>query len=368
MNRIHKIITFLKAWLFGAMGCQSVFGALVVTGWSYRYCERRVFGFWQKKAGILTKGYRSPRWLRSEDPWSGTWWQRTKLLFRSLKINLFSGTGHGFTAFLATLVPGLLLALAWWAGWNNSFHKGYEQSGVGPGLGVLGILIMAFSLIYLPMAQIHQAVHRRVGAFFDFRQIICIIIETPWGSLFMAFLTALCGLPFVLSALYLSSAVATNPELLELPPVEIVEYLNSYYFLWGALYVFPAFLLLRLLAARIYAIACWQLSHQGRYLHPEIDQLVTITPVLIRGRIGRYWQRIWKTTVFSTCYIALLGFSALPLISQFSAALPATKRWLVHPMVQFPFHHHIPLPLQEAAKSAFAHEQSGFISWLDAQE
>ena len=367
MKHIRKGVRFLKAWLLGAVGCQSFLGAMVVTGWSYRFCRRRMIGYWQKKAGV-PEPYRSPRWVLSERDIDESWWSRVKWCFGSLKANFVSGLGHVLTAFLITLVPGILLAFAWWGGWNNSFNKGYEQAGVGPGLGLLGIFLMALALLYLPMAQAHQAACGKVGAAFEFRQVARLIRRSPWGSLLLGILTALCGFPLVFSSLYLSTAAATQPDLLELPPVQIVSFLNTYYFFWALLFVFPAFFVLRIFAARLYAAASWALALQGRYSHPVLNDIVVTRPPALCSRGRKYWRRCWKTAVFATAYAALVVFAALPLLSQFSATVPVAKRWLIHPMVQMPMYRHIPEPLEKAAQSAFAHEEGGFITWLDDQE
>ncbi|BDS07142.1 hypothetical protein NT6N_21820 [Oceaniferula spumae] len=363
MKRGIKFARLLKAWLFGSLGCLSFLGATVTAGWTYRLCRRRIIGYWNTQSGVLEL-HRSPRWIRGEQKPAGGKWNRFKWLFGSLKLNFLTGIKHVSTALLVTLLPGMMLAFAWWGGWNNSFHKGYEQSGVGPGLGVLAILLMALAMIYLPMAQSHQAMSGTMRSFFDLKTVARVISRSPWGNLLLAVLTTLSGLPLILSALYLSTAAASKPVLLEMPPVEIVAFLNSYYFLWAMLYVFPAFVMLRLLAARIYAKAAWSLASEGKYHHGDLPSHLEIRPPKMGGKWPR---RAWKSLVISTAYASLVAFAMQPLFSQFAAAVPV-KRWLLHPMVQLPVHRHIPQPLQEAASSRYGHESGGFISWLDDQE
>jgi len=366
MKRAIKLGRFLKAWLFGALGCLSALGAVVTSGWTYRFCHRRIVRHWQRCHGLLER-QRSPRWCLGEQPMEGSVWQRTKWLFASLKINFLVGLKHIVAALVVTILPGMMLAFAWWGGWNNSFHKGYEQAGVGPGLGVMAILLMALALLYLPMAQSHLAVHGKWKAFFDVRMIARLISSSPWGNFLLAVLTALSGMPFMASALYLSTAAASKPELLEMPPVEIMAFLNFYYFVWALLFVFPVFAILRLLAARIYAKASWSLAKTGRYKHSELPEGFEITPPKITSKKRKWLRRGWKSIVLSAAYASLVMFAFLPLLSQFSAAVPV-KRWLVHPMVQLPLHRHIPKPLQRAAESRHARDEGGFISWLDDQD
>ena len=192
--------------------------------------------------------------------------------------------------------------------------------------------------------------------------------KSPWGNLLLSILTALCALPLLVSSLYLASAVASRPEIIDMPPVEIVSLLNSYYFFWSLLFVFPAFLVLRLIAARVYAAAGWTLAGQGLYQHSALSKLIEIHPPVIRGCASKWWQRCWKVAFFSMAYAVLIVFSTIPLVSQFFAAKPPGLRWLSHPMVQLPLYRHIPKPLGKAAASIHGHEQGGFIAWLDDEE
>ena len=58
----------------------------------------------------------------------------------------------------ALVLPfGLLLLFSWWAGWENSFNKGYEQAWVGPLLGLVGAGLALVILVHMPMAFAHFA-------------------------------------------------------------------------------------------------------------------------------------------------------------------------------------------------------------------
>src|SRR5207253_8164502 len=56
-------------------------------------------------------------------------------------------------------------------GWLNSFNKGYEQAWIGPTAGIIGTLLLALGLIYVPLARVHMAVTGEARAFFEARLI-----------------------------------------------------------------------------------------------------------------------------------------------------------------------------------------------------
>ena len=65
------------------------------------------------------------------------------------------------------LPVGALWLLSWWGGWQNSFHKGYEQAWVGPVVGLLGIGLFLPVMTYVPLAQARQAATGSWRAFWD---------------------------------------------------------------------------------------------------------------------------------------------------------------------------------------------------------
>src|SRR5205085_631921 len=89
------------------------------------------------------------------------WW--------SLWLNLSQGVKAVFCTYALLGLPCLLMTWSWEQGWINSFHGGYEQSGLGIGLGLLGIFLFCGVMVYVPMAQAHQAATGQARAFFDFR-------------------------------------------------------------------------------------------------------------------------------------------------------------------------------------------------------
>src|SRR6185503_21330953 len=63
-----------------------------------------------------------------------------------------------------------------------------------------------------------------------------------------------------------------NAKWADLTPAQTIQVLNSYYF-WWALFVFPAFVLLRLVAARIYGTAMLKAVQTGSVAHDTLAEI-----------------------------------------------------------------------------------------------
>lgn len=91
----------------------------------------------------------------------------------------------GLAAYANTAVltiPGCVLWMfAWYDGWNNSFHKGYEQAWVAPSVGVLGSALFIAAMLYVPIAQARQAVAGDWRAFYAFR-VVWSVTRAKWLS------------------------------------------------------------------------------------------------------------------------------------------------------------------------------------------
>ena len=62
-----------------------------------------------------------------------------KAFFQSLWLNLTIGAQAIFNTWVLTMPGCVLMLFSWYAGWHNSFNKGYEQAVVGPLTGFGGI-------------------------------------------------------------------------------------------------------------------------------------------------------------------------------------------------------------------------------------
>ncbi len=118
--------------------CLSPLTAILVLGWLMRTAQRDI----QARRRRLQNPGSVPRpsvvnWVMAEGPgvkglarWTGALWQ-----------NIRHGTASLVAIAGLTLPFTVLWLFSWWGGWENSFQKGYEQSWVGPTIGLTGVVL-----------------------------------------------------------------------------------------------------------------------------------------------------------------------------------------------------------------------------------
>ncbi|MEM8686276.1 MAG: hypothetical protein AAGF81_03040 [Pseudomonadota bacterium] len=194
------------------------------------------------------------------------WWH-------GLMETLLAGTRATAALAIATLPFGALLLLAWWAGWENSFNKGYEQAWVGPLLALAGVLVAVFVLTHLPMALAHHAAVRRIGAIWDVQLIRRLISRVRWRYLLFTLFMVVASAP-----VYLAQAVPTFiesvfPHLATAGPEEIKRFAGRWH-LSFTVYLVLVLLILRRWSARLYARAfmaeAGQAGAYARLVHGEV--------------------------------------------------------------------------------------------------
>ncbi|MEM8596797.1 MAG: hypothetical protein AAGF76_10050 [Pseudomonadota bacterium] len=185
-----------------------------------------------------------------------------------LWLNLANGIAATITVFAGTLPFTLLWLVSWWAGWENSFNKGYEQSWVGPVVGMLGVALALPLLARLPMALAHQAVKGRLSAFFARRPVGELIEAAGWRYVWLALLSAIAALPlFVFQALP-TFVEEWRPGLADSSPEEIKTFIARYRLL-ATTYLVLVLIALRRMAARLHARASLALEAQGLSAGPR---------------------------------------------------------------------------------------------------
>ena len=110
--------------------------------------------------------------------------------------NIRVGLTAGIGLYLLTLPFTLAWFGAWWAGWDNSFNKGYEQAAIGPLVWGLATLISLPILAHLPMALGHMATKGRFAAFFEWREIRSLATRAGPRLVWLAMLSVLASVPF----------------------------------------------------------------------------------------------------------------------------------------------------------------------------
>ena len=418
-SRLNEIL-FAPIKLFVGMAlCQSILGSLAVLGWTYRFMQRAVLKRWwrvadqrqaaqrfadfvtedssarphwswllklwwrlvdqhraaQRFAGFVASDSQTcehlhwPNWFlaqnfreaakRSPDSSFGKY---VLTLVQNVLVSFWTNVRIGvqgiFNTWVLTLPGGILWLFAWFAGWNNSFNKGYEQAWIGPATGFAGILLFIGAMLYVPLAQARQAVTGDWRRFYDFR-LVWTLIRRHWRAcLGLALLYSLCSIPIVVLIVLPSSFQQISPALNDVTTddVQTIVWTLRRYFFWSALVALPAFVLVRFVAARIYGSAVlkavqsggiaedvlaeseWQALHRlgllqiqpARQRHPVVRAIAWAATRAGRITFGIATSLIWFT------------FVSQVFIAQFFSYHTGPTLWLNNPLVQLPWLLHLP--------------------------
>ena len=296
--------------------------ALLVLGWFMRIMRRetalallRLGTPGKKRAMALDELALSPE-LAELQRFPG-WW-------RGLLETVRSGLRACLALAIATLPFGALLLLAWWAGWENSFNKGYEQAWVGPTLALAGTLLAVFVLMHLPMALAHHAAERRVGAIWELRQIRHLIAHVRWRYLVFTVVLVLASAPIYLAQIVPTFIEGVFPHLATAGPEEMKSFAGRWH-LSFTVYLVLALLILRRWSARLYARALMATGGEGSaYAH------------LVRGDAVTKPPRRWPGLITNLLTAGLwAGFVAALFVAQF--ANHAWWNWVNSPIVGLPW-------------------------------
>ncbi len=192
---MRRLLAFVWKFSIGVVLCLTPVTAILVLGWTGRAMRRTAVKAWHRQSGNTAKSFAAamaaqeetahlvkwPNWIISQR-FSGTLSQafapakpvrrRIRYLFAallgSLRENFSLGLQMALNCWVITLPACLLWLLGWWAGWENSFNKGYEQAWVGPVTALTGVAIFIAAMIHLPLAQARQAVTGHWRSFYDF--------------------------------------------------------------------------------------------------------------------------------------------------------------------------------------------------------
>ena len=280
-RRAGKLAVFLWKYFVGIVLCQTAVGSVLVVGWTYRLCQRAILKRWWAASRQRENTESFGAFLERTQPLERHWpnWVvrqnflsefsrrlreapgmvgKTKCLFTAFFGSLGANLKLGLQAILNTWVltiPGCALWLvAWYDGWNNSFNKGYEQAAVGPTTGVFGVLLFIAAMLYVPMAQARQASTGSWRAFYQFRLVWGLIKRNRLKCLGLAVLYSVVSLPVTLLKTAPGFFPQMFPNLEAMTDAEILNIAQTYFF-WAAAFVFPAYVLLHLAAARVYSRA-----------------------------------------------------------------------------------------------------------------
>jgi hypothetical protein len=378
----------IGAWfcqgMFGALGALNILGSVVVVGWTYRLMQRQALKTWWKNSQPWNEGVRFQTFV-SNDPhfhnhlfWPNYFLRQNflatlkslpkgrvffffKSLLTSLGKNFAIGAKAIFFTWIFTAIPVILLQVAWYQGFDNSFNKGYEQSAIGPVTFLTGIFLFVLVMLYVPMAQARQAVSGNWKSFFHFkavRQIIrrrwfyCFLLSAGFALLSMPIFTAK-------AAIY---GLGNTAKVAAMTPLEQWQSLNRYLYIVCLFILLPAFVLLRLVAAHIYASAVRDAVKTGestslRLSEFEMEALraleISERPKTERSLPTRFI--LWSGTMTGRLTTGFLVFfiwfwvAFQPAVQTFFIYSSGLRGYLNHPLVQLPYFHHVPAALKEAA-------------------
>ena len=182
---------YLGYWISNAVCivlCLTPVTAVVVLGWLTRKTandvEARLVGQAYHRPNLIFGTVRPNRWMT---------WQWLGALAGGLWLNFVVGI-RAWIAVLVLLAPFELIWLAsWFAGWENSFNKGYELSGVWPITSLAAVLLSLPVLTLVPMAIAHQAVQGRIASVTEFahdlpldpcsRSSLSLVVAVDWDRM-----------------------------------------------------------------------------------------------------------------------------------------------------------------------------------------
>jgi hypothetical protein len=216
---------------------------------------------------------------------------------------------------------------AWWAGWENSFNKGYEQAFVGPSVFSLGLFVCALVLPVLPLMLAHVATEDRLSAAYELRRIKGIVAQSGWRLASLAVATLVLATPFFAARGVIIMGHEFFPGLEDMTPAAAAD-LKGQITLAVAAIAFAALMILRGMAARIYAFA----APRAAALRPGVwDGSVAADAAVPARPRSRLIVTLWVALA-----VACSGaFGFLMLMNQFLDH--AWWRWITHPFLALPW-------------------------------
>lgn len=231
-------------------------------------------------------------------------------------------------ALLVWTLPFSVLWLgAWWAGWENSFNKGYEQAFVGPATFLLGAFLAALVLPALPLMLAHLAAEDRLSAAFELRRIRSLVAQAGWRVPALSVLTTLAALPFAAARGAITTATDWAPWIEDLTPDEAAALTGQITLALAAL-AFLSTWTLRSLSARVYAT----IAPRAAGLRPGLWDGSQAAEAAVPARPGsRPMTLLW----YGAAMAVTLALAFLILAGQFLDH--AWWRWLFHPALTLPW-------------------------------
>ena len=237
-----RLLRLVRDVIVGTLLCMSPLTALLALGWLTRAMGTTIRRHWGETQD-------RPGWLLGLRGIGGM-----ARLFGGLAANIRVGVISAAGLAVMSLPFTVLWFGAWWAGWENSFNKGYEQAAVGPSVWLLGTVLALPLLAHLPIALAHAAHEQRFGAFFEWRRIRSVVASAGWRVAWLALLSVALAIPFFglrATPVFIEGIVPGFADMTLDRQMQVAGSFESI----GAACAFVSLLFLRHQAAGIYALA-----------------------------------------------------------------------------------------------------------------
>ena len=311
-----RFFRWLRDMAVGTLLCLTPVAALLALGWQMRAVSRRIDARW----GVVAT---SPGWVLGA---RGTGW--LSRLIGGLAANVRAGVFAFLGLAMLTLPFTVLWLGAWWAGWENSFNKGYEQAAVGPIVWSIGTVLALPVLAHLPLAVAYAAHESRVSAFFEVSRIRSLAAASGWRIAWLALLGVVLSIPFFGMRALPVFVEGIVPGFADMTGEQQAQVAFGFD-LFGAGLAFVLMLFFKLRAASVYAIAAPRAATGRRRALWEGHVAQSVTP---RGRDPwRVSSTVWNLLA-SAIWLAL---PVLIVMGQFMNYAPAL--WLTHPTFLLPW-------------------------------
>ena len=313
-NWVVRQFKLLVDIIIGGFLCLTPLTSLIALGWLTRRMEAQIDARWER-------AHADPGWIFGQG--RGPLW---------LVSGLASNIRMGFRTFAGLAIwsaPFTILWLgSWWAGWENSFNKGYEQAFVGPLVGMTGVLLALLTLVHLPFALAHFASEQRFGAFFELRRIRSVTKSAGWRVPWIAVWTGILSIPlFGMRALpvFVEDLI---PGFADMGP-DAQEQVIFGTALFTAVWAFFSLALLRGMAAKAYAVAAPRAAAGQDAALWEGQRAAAVQPTRSERRrlLWPFWQSLAAAAYF--------GLVAQIFVGQFMNHSWAL--WVTHPAFLLPW-------------------------------
>ena len=347
-NTLRLIVAILLCWF--------IVTAVFVVGWVARLSRRAAIRKLLRRKGRVSVQAASDRdeiFARNAG-WPG--WVAAPAGFRNGVGGWLGGIWENLKLGLACLVPtlivtapaGVLWLLSWWGGWNNSFNKGYEQSWVGPAVGLTGILFWLAVTPLIPLAQARVAVTGDWRTFFGLRVLRRIAARQRRRLFLLAVVAVGCALWLLFVRAMPSFVLQNQIANFEQMNADDLQRLSFVFYLATGAVMFAGFLLLHVWAARIYAtgldraiqggfLDAGQLHENERHLLRAVEEAPARDGAAPRVS-GRAHGAVRGLNAALAAPLTIFGWflvAALLYVAQF--LLYAPENWLVHPAIHLPW-------------------------------